>query len=178
MEMEIASSSPQSHFTVQVFTKHTNLGELFIDVKGDDRVSDVIDKITPMLMENGLPTGWIWGLVHMGRPLQLDWTLSHYNIGPNASLYLTKDYDPHVSMPTGVYHIFVKTFMTGKPKTITLDVESSDSIKTVKEKILEQEVYLDHTRLVYDCKSLEDDKTLADYKINIDSLLYLVVRFG
>ena len=148
---------------MQIFVRALNGKTLTLDVEPSNTIEEVKTQIEN---KEGIPPR-VQRLVFGGKEMADGHTLSDYNVTKEATLHL-------VMRLRGGMQIFVRAL---NGKTLTLDVEPSNTIEEVKTQIENKEGIPPRVqRLVFGGKEMTDGHTVSDYNVTKEATLHLVMR--
>ena len=149
-----------------IYVKRLTGKIISLEVNFSDNIKVVKDKIYEK--EGIFPLQQI--LYFKEKKLEDNLSLSNYNIQKGSTLHLV------LRKLEDIYFIYIKT-LSGK--IISLEVNQSDDVKVIKEKIYKQEGILpSQQHLIYAWKKLKDNLPLSNYNIQKESTLHLILRLS
>eukprot|EP00484_Ammonia_sp_Unknown_P000401 CAMPEP_0197022684 /NCGR_PEP_ID=MMETSP1384-20130603/3496_1 /TAXON_ID=29189 /ORGANISM="Ammonia sp." /LENGTH=214 /DNA_ID=CAMNT_0042450769 /DNA_START=90 /DNA_END=734 /DNA_ORIENTATION=+ len=156
-----------------LYIKTINGKTIRLDVEPNDTIENLKTQIRDK--EGILPQSQ--RLIHSGRKLKDDKTLSEYNINAETTLYLVMKLGWSRSIKLSqstAKTIYVKTL---HGQSFALNVEPICTVLDVKQKISQQHgIPVDSQRLLFTGQSLSNGLTLSDYNIIDGCTLHIVFR--
>ena len=142
----------------KIFVDYLNIKKIEIDVEYSDNIGNIKQKIKDK--EENLPN--YYRLTFDTMELENNLTLKDYNIEKNCTINLVK---------INIIQIFVENL---NGKKIVFEVDYFDTIENIKEKIRFKEgIFAYKYKLLFEGINLENNKTLKEYNINENSIIYL-----
>ena len=141
--------------TIQIFVENLNGKKIVLEVEYSDTIEDIKDKIS----SKERIFSYKYKLLFDGIKLENNKTLIDYNINENSIIYLQ-------------YYKDIKIFIEMNEKKIELNAKTSDTILDIKRK-LDKSIASNKIKLIFDGIKLEDEKTLDNYNISNNSIIYL-----
>jgi len=140
---------------IQIFVENLNRKKIFFEVDYSDTIENIKEKI---LFKEEI-FSYKCKLLFEGINLENNKTLKEYNINENSIIYLQ-------------YYKDIKIFIEMNEQIIELNAKTSDTILDIKSK-LDKSISLNKIKLIFDGIKLEDEKTLENYNISNNSIIYL-----